>query len=202
MGAEIGVMIALTALSTATSVAAAGQANKQQRAIADYQNRQKELAFRKSVAFNKATGQIKAAEEKRVLQLKYDLMKGASTASAAERGTLESNTQASILNSLGYQAARESAKITMEQNLADLGYSINAQPQWSVAGSQSTFLAGIQGGLQGLQLGLSVAGGMNDLNTANQIQGIGGGGGGAATTIPEVPNPVTGGAFGGSGPGS
>jgi len=173
MGAEIGVAILLTAASTAVSLGAAAQANRQQAAMAEYQNRQKELAYRKSVAFNRAAGEIKAIEQRRTLQLKYDLMKGASLAQGAERGTLESRVQDQTLNALGYNVARESAKITMEQELADLGFQINAQPQWSVAGSQNLLLAGIQGGLQGLQLGMSVAGGMNDLNTAQAAQNAG-----------------------------
>lgn len=180
MGAEIGVAIALTAASAAVSVASATQANRQQAAIAEYQNRQKELAYAKSIAYNRAAGQIKATEERRNLQLKYDLMKGASIAQGAERGTVESRVQDATLNALGYSAARESAKISMEQDLADLGFQINAQPQWSVAGSQSAFLAGIAGGLQGLGLGMQVAGGMNDLSTANTLRTGGGG-----TTAPS-----------------
>jgi hypothetical protein len=60
----------------------------------------------------------------------------------------------------------------MESNLADLGFQINATPQWSVAPSQNMFLSGIQGGLQGLQLGMNVAGSMNSMDRAGQIQGI------------------------------
>ena len=192
MGAEAALAIALTAISTGVSVGMASQANAQQKAIAEYQNRQKELAYRKSVAFNRATGEIKAAEQKRVLQMRYDLMKGASEASAAERGTLESQTQVSILNALGYQTARESAKITMEGNLADLGFQINAQPQWNVASSQNTMLGGIAGGLQGLQLGLNVAGSYADSQAASQIQAAGG----VGTQTTNVSTPVdTGGLY-------
>lgn len=171
MGAEVAIIGGLTALSSAVSIAATAQSNATQRRIAEYQNRQKELAYRKSVAFNRAAGEIKAAEDKRTLQIKYDLMKGASLAQGAERGTLESRVQEQTLNALGYNVSRESAKIEMERNLADLGFQINAQPQWSVAGSNSAFLAGIQGGLQGLQLGMSVAGGLGDLRTTQAAQG-------------------------------
>lgn len=182
-GMEIPVIIGLTALSTGVSVAMSAQANRQAKAIAEYQNRQKALAYAKSVAYNRAVGQVKAAEDKRTLQLKYDLMRGASLAQGAERGTLESRVQDVVLNSLGIGVARESSKIELEREMADLGYQINAQPQWNVAGGQSTFLSGIAGGLQGLQLGLSVAGSIGDYNTQQALQrnastagGTGGGG--------------------------
>jgi len=172
MGTEflIGTIIASTIASIGTSVAMANQANKQQSALAEYQNRQRELAYAKSMAFNRASQEVKAAELKRNLQMKYDLMRGASEAQGAERNVLESRVQEAIVNSLGYTVAREGAKIETEKELGLLGQSINQMPQWVVGESTSVFLNGLQGGIQGFQNGINMASAMNNLNTAQQFQ--------------------------------
>jgi len=172
MGTEflIGTIIASTIASIGTSVAMANQANKQQSALAEYQNRQRELAYAKSMAFNRASQEVKAAELKRNLQMKYDLMRGASEAQGAERNVLESRVQEAIVNSLGYTVAREGAKIETEKELGLLGQSINQMPQWVVGESTSVFLNGLQGGIQGFQNGINMASAMNNYNTAQQFQ--------------------------------
>lgn len=192
MGTEFIVgMIISTAVSVGTSVALSAQANSQQKALAEYQNRQRELAYAKSMAFNRATAEVKAQEQKRMLQARYDLMRGASEAQGAERGVLESRVQDAVLNSLGYAAARESAKITTEQELGILGQGINSQPQWMMAGSENLFLNGVQGGIQGFMNGLNIAQAANNLNTANAMYGIGSSGvpiGSSGVVMPSGPS--------------
>lgn len=176
MGTEfiVGAIIStvLAGASTAVSVTMANQANAQARAMAEYQNRQRELAYAKSMAFNRASAQVRAAELKANLQMKYDLMRGASEAQGAERGTLESRVQDAVLNSLGYAATRESAKITTEAELGLLGQSINQQPQWVVPNQESVFLNGIQGGIQGFMNGINLAESINNMGAASTIAGI------------------------------
>ena len=162
----LGAIIASTIASVGTSVAMANQANKQQAAMAEYQNRQRELAYAKSMAFNRASQEVKAAELKRNLQMKYDLMRGASEAQGAERNVLESRVQEAVLNSLGYAVAREGAKIETEKELGLLGQSINQAPQWVVGSSESTFLTGLQGGIQGFMNGLNMAGAYSNIQGA------------------------------------
>jgi len=170
MGTEfvIGALLttALTAASTGVSVAMANQASKQSAAMAEYQNRQRELAYAKSMAFNRASQEVKAAELKRNLQMKYDLMRGASEAQGAERNVLESRVQEAVLNSLGFTVAREGAKIETEKELGLLGQSINQMPQWVVGNTESAFLSGIQGGIQGFANSINVMQGISNIQQA------------------------------------
>lgn len=186
----LGAIIASTIASVGTSVAMANQANKQSAAMAEYQNRQRELAYAKSMAFNRASQEVKAAELKRNLQMKYDLMRGASEAQGAERNVLESRVQEAVLNSLGYAVAREGAKIETEKELGLLGQSINQMPQWVVGSQESVFLNGLQGGIQGFMNGLNMAGSYSNIQSAqaasqafNAYGGAMGGGNPSRATI-------------------
>jgi hypothetical protein len=160
--------IALAAISAATTVAASASQNKQQRRIADYQNFQQKAAYEKTLAVSKAQGEITAAEKRRQIQNRTDTYKGAIAASAAERGVAGGRSTLALTNSISIQAARESAKVSLEQNLNQQNLAISALPQWQVAQSSSPFLAGIQGGLQGLSMGMSLMQGQQGLDRAKQ----------------------------------
>lgn len=168
---KLAVPLLLTAASAAVSVAGTMEANKQQAAMVQYQNQQKKLAFERSLAYNRAVNEIKAQDQKQALAMRYDAMKGASVAQGAERNVIESRSQSQLMNALGYMASRESAKISMERNLADLGYEINAQPQYGVAGSSSPWLAGVAGGLSGLNMGINVSSAMQQYNASQTMLG-------------------------------
>lgn len=166
--------VALTVASTAVSVAAAARSNRQQRKIAEYQNAQQKLAYEKTLAASRAQGELTAAEKRRQNQNRYDAYRGAIAATAAERGAGSSRSTLALQSSLGIQAARESAKISMEQNLNQQSLAISAMPQWQVAQSSSPFLAGIQGGLQGLSMGIGLMQGQQSLDLAKQQAALSG----------------------------
>jgi len=173
------VTIGLVVASTAASVGASVDASRRAKNIAAYQNAQQKAAFEKSLAVQKSQGAITAQERRRQIQARYDAYKGATKASGAERGVADSRTQQALIGSLGIQTARESAKVTLEQILNSQNYAISNQPMWQVGQSGNAFLSGIQGGLQGLSLGMSLQGAQADLNTANQIAAVNQGGTGA-----------------------
>ena len=175
MGPELAVMAAITVASTAASIAASAQQGSASRKQAAYMNAQQAAAYAKSIAVNQAQSDITAQERRRQLQARYDAFKGAAEVSAAERGVTGSRSAVAVQSSLGVLAARESAKISMENALNQQSFAASNQPMWQVGQSTSPFLAGIQGGLQGLGLGLGVASSMNQLNAANQLQGLGSG---------------------------
>jgi surface antigen len=62
----------------------------------------------------------------------------------------------------------------MENNLNQQNLAISAMPQWQVAQSSSPFLAGIQGGLQGLSMGMGLMQGQQSLNLAQQQAALNG----------------------------
>lgn len=164
--------VAIGAASTAVSVAASASQNKQQRKIADYQNSQQKAAYEKTLAVSKAQGEITAAEKRRQIQNRYDTYRGAIVSSAAERGVAGSRSTLALTNSISVQAARESAKVSLEQNLNQQNLAISAMPQWQVAQTSSPLYAGIQGGLQGLSMGMSLLQGQQGLDLAKQQAAI------------------------------
>lgn len=176
MGAELAVMAAITVASTAASIAASAQQGSASRKQAAYMNAQQAAAYAKSVAVNQAQSNITAQERRKQLQARYDAFKGAAAVSAAERGVAEGRSAQALQSSLGIMVARESSKISMENALNQQSFAASNQPMWQVGQSTSPFLAGIQGGLQGLGLGLGVAGSMSQMNAASQLQGLGSGG--------------------------
>lgn len=172
MGAEA---IAITLASTALSAASAAATGRQSRKIAEFQNAQQRLAYEKTLAVAKTQGEITSAERRRQIQGRYDAFKGASAVSAAERGVAGSRTQAAIMSSLGTSAVRESAKVSMEQQLGLQNLAISALPQWQVGQSTSPIFAGIQGGLSGLSMGMGIEQGKQSLDISKQMaaaQGI------------------------------
>jgi hypothetical protein len=162
------IAVAITAVTTAASVASSAMQNKQQRKIADYQNAQQKQAYEKTLAVSKAQGELTANEKRRQNQNRYDAYRGALAATAAERGVGTSRSTMALQSSLGIQAARESAKISMENNINQQSMAISNTPQWQVAQSSSPFLAGIQGGLQGLSMGVGLMQGQQSLDLAQQ----------------------------------
>lgn len=164
--------VAISAVSTVASVASSAYQNKQQKKMADYQNAQQKMAYEKTLAASRAQGELTAVEKRRQIQNRLDAYQGALQASAAERGTGSSRSTAALQNSFSIQAARESAKVSMEQDLNQQNLAISAMPQWQVAQSSSPFLAGIQGGLQGLSMGMSLMQGQQSLDLARQQAGI------------------------------
>lgn len=173
MGPEF--IVPMIIASTATSVAGTAYTNIQNKKIAEYQNAQQKAAYEKTLAVSKAQGEITAAERRRQIQGRYDAYRGAIAVSAAERGASQSQSTYALNSALGIQAARESAKVSMEQQLGLQNLAISAMPQWQVAQSMSPFLAGIQGGLQGLSMGLSLQQGFTGLDYQRQMaaaQGI------------------------------
>lgn len=164
------VAVAIAAASTAASVASSAVQNKQQKRIAEYQNAQQKQAYEKTLAVSKAQGELTSAEKRRQNQNRYDAYRGALAATAAERGVGSSRSTQAIQSSLGIQAARESAKISMENNLNQQSMAISNMPQWQVAQSSSPFLAGIQGGLQGLSMGVGLMQGQQSLDIAKAAQ--------------------------------
>lgn len=158
--------VALTGVSTAVSVASSAYSNKQSKRTAEYQNAQQKLAYEKTLAVSKAQGDITAAEKRRQIQSRSDVYRGVMATSAAERGVAGSRSSMALMNSLGIQAARESAKVSMEQQLNQQNLAISSMPQWQVAQSSSPFLAGIQGGMQGLSMGMSLLQGQQGLDAA------------------------------------
>lgn len=172
MGIEItaGTVIA-AAVSAAASAGSAIYATNQSKAAAKYANQQKKAAYEKGVAVNRANAQISNLEKQRMLQDRYEQIQGAMKVSGSERNVLGGRTSFALNNSLGIQAARESAKASMESRLGIQSYGISNAPQWMLGQSQSAFLGGIQGGLQGLQLGLQMQGASDSLANTTSLSG-------------------------------
>ena len=168
MSIEIALMIA----GLVTSVAGSVTAQKQAAGAAKYANAQKRAAYEKSVAVQRAQTQVTSLEKKRMIQDRYEAFMGATKVSGADRNALGGRTETSLMQSLGIQAARESAKVSMEQRLGAQSFSISNTPQWMVSQSTSPILDGIQGGLQGLQLGLGLQGQIDQNNTTTQVQNV------------------------------
>lgn len=167
-------VVALTILSSAVQVASSMQQSRNSRRIAEYQNAQQKLAYEKTLAASRAQGELTAVEKRRQIQNRYDAYRGAMAVSAAERGA-GGRTQDALASALSIQVARESAKVSMEQELNMQSLEISATPQWQVGQSSSAFLAGIQGGLQGLSMGMSLMQGQEQLELAQataRAQGI------------------------------
>jgi hypothetical protein len=167
-GMEAPLIIGLFAASTAVSVGSSMYASKQSKDAAAYQNAQQQAAYAKTVAVQREQGRIQAIEKRSQIQSRYDAYKGAVATSDAERGVGDSRSTEQLGTALGIQAARESAKVSLEEQLGAQSFAISNMPQWQVGQSSSPFLAGIQGGLQGLQLGLSVTGSINQNALAQQ----------------------------------
>lgn len=168
-------VVPLIIASTAASVAGTAYTNIQNKKIAEYQNAQQRAAYEKTLAVAKAQGEITAAERRRQIQGRYDAYRGAIAVSAAERGVSQSQSTYALTSALGIQTARESAKVSLEQQLGMQNLAISAMPQWQVAQAQSPFLAGIQGGLQGLSMGMSLSQAQQSLDLQRQMaaaQGI------------------------------
>ena len=108
--ATLGIdLILMTVIMAAASAAQAAAAQAAARKAADAQNAQMKDAQAKSMAVNKAQGDISAAEKRRAIQNRYDAYKGATKASSAERGLDSgSRTTTALMNALGIGAARES----------------------------------------------------------------------------------------------
>jgi hypothetical protein len=175
-----GEALILTAISTAASVGASIDNARRAKAVAEYQNRQQKSAYEKSKAVNEAQSSIMAADKRKQIQARYDAYRAASKTAAAERGVSTSQSSAAIVNAFGFQAAQESAKVSMQESLGMQNFAISNMPQWQVGQSGSALFAGIQGGLQGLSLGLSYQSASSANAAANRQAGIG-------TTIPEAP---------------
>lgn len=164
--------ITLGIASAALSVASAAQANKNAKDVASYQNAQQRGAYAKAVAVNAAQGAVTATEKRRQIQNRYDAYRGATITSAAERGMAFSQSTTSLMSSLGIQASRESAKTTMEQLLNQQAFAVSNMPQWQVSQSTSPFLAGIQGGLQGISMGYGLMASQSQLDTSRMLSSI------------------------------
>ena len=158
--ATLGIdLILMTVIMAAASAAQAAAAQAAARKAADAQNAQMKDAQAKSMAVNKAQGDISAAEKRRAIQNRYDAYKGATKASSAERGLDSgSRTTTALMNALGIGAARESSKVSMEAALNSQAFGISSTPLWQTSQSSGlmTGLSGLQGGLQGLSMGMSM----------------------------------------------
>lgn len=175
MGIEstlLAISIGVSAAGAAASVGSSIQQGNASRKMAAYQNAQQAAAYAKSVAVNQAQSNVTAMERRRQLQARYDAFKGATAVSAAERGVADSRSSMSLQSSLGIMAARESAKISMENALNQQSFAASNTPMWQVGQSTSPFLSGIQGGLQGLGLGLGLASSISQLQAANSLAGL------------------------------
>lgn len=162
MGIEIGLMAASLAVSAASAM---GQ-SRQSKGMAAYQNAQQKAAYEKTLAVSRAQGAVTAAERRRQIQSRYDAYRGATAVSAAERGVSSSRTTQALMSSLGIQASRESAKVSLEEALNQQSFAISNMPQWQVGQSTSPILAGIQGGLQGLSMGIGIRQSQQSLDIA------------------------------------
>lgn len=171
--AEATLAVAISGL--VTSVAGSIQSQQQAAGAVKYANAQKRAAYEKSVAVQRAQAQVSGLEKKRMIQDRYEQFMGATRVSGADRGALGGRTETQLMQGLGISAARESAKVSMEQRLGSQSFAINSTPQWMVSQSSSPIMAGIEGGLQGLQMGLGLQGQVDQNNTVNQVQNVGGG---------------------------
>ncbi len=162
MGTELA--IAGLIMSAASAVYSNTASSKQ----AKFANAQRRDAYEKGKAVQRAQAQVSALEKRRMIQDRYEQFKAATTVSSAERGATGGRTEQALMSSLGIQAARESAKVSMEGRLGEQNFSISNQPQWQYGQSTSPYLAGIQGGLQGLQMGLGIEGAQAQLDAAAQ----------------------------------
>lgn len=172
MGLEISAgAVMIAAASAAASAGSALYANNQSKAAAKYANQQKKSAYEKGMAVNRANAQISNLEKQRMLQDRYEQIQGAMQVSGAERNVLGGRTAFALNNSLGIQAARESAKASMESRLGVQSYGISNMPQWMLGQNQSAILGGFQGGLQGLQMGLQMQGSSDSLANTTSLSG-------------------------------
>lgn len=161
----------IAAASAAATAGSAMYASKQSSAAVKYANQQKKAAYEKGMAVNRANAQISALEKQRMIQDRYEQFKGAMQVSGSERNVTGGRTSFALMNSLGIAATRESAKTSMESRLGVQSYNISNMPQWQVGQSQSAIFSGIQGGLQGLQMGMGMQGSSDSLANTTLLGG-------------------------------
>jgi len=161
-GGLTAALIATTLASTAASVT-----------IAEQQNDAIEEAARREAETNKALAQAGASRSRAEVARNFDAMVGSSLATSAEQGTVGSQLETARTTSLAGAASRGVENIAFDLFNANTMFGVRQFNALSQRGNVG--MAGVQGGLAGIQTGLSL---YNGFQNAQATPGGGGGGGG------------------------
>lgn len=143
-----------TALIVGGLTAAAGAVisnemqSEQNEKIADAANRTRET--------NRALSRKAASESRAAVARQFDALAGASRVKSAETGTAGSRTQLDRIRSIFADTDRQTGNV--DSNLFNTNAQIDSRYYNAMLQQGNTGLASLQGGLQGLQLGLSLYG--------------------------------------------
>ena len=138
-----------TALSSAASVA-----------IAEEQNDAIEKAARREAETNKALAQAGASRSRAEVARNFDAMVGSSLATSAEQGTVGSQLETARTTSLAGAASRGVEDIAFDLFNANTMFGVRQFNALSQRGNVG--MAGVQGGLAGIQTGLSLYNGFQN----------------------------------------
>lgn len=156
----IGIMAAGAGISALMS----SSANKKAKREAAERTRRAQAAASLTRQVNIPIQRAQAAQQREKVSRDTNLLLGQLVVSAAERGVLEAQSTdqgiQTILQGMSYNLSQINANRYMaeQQILAQTQYPEVYTPQ-----TQNVFLAGLQGGLSGLSMGLSITGGLREL---------------------------------------
>jgi len=156
--------VAIGGASLGLSIFGSSSANKRARREAEERNRRAAAAAKLTREVNIPIQRAQAAQQREKVSRDTNLLLGQLVVSAAERNVLESQSTEqgiqTILQGMSYNLSQINANRYMaeQQILAQTQYPEIYTPQ-----TQNVFLAGLQGGLSGLSMGLSITGGLREL---------------------------------------
>lgn len=175
------VTVGIMAAGAGISAMMASSANKKAKREAAERTRRAQAAATLTREVNIPIQRAQAAQQREKVSRDTNLLLGQLVVSAAERGVLESQSTEqgiqTILQGMSYNLSQINANRYMaeQQILAQTQYPEVYTPQ-----TQNVLLTGLQGGLQGLSMGLSVSSGLRELYPQTF-----GGMGGSSTFVPQ-----------------
>jgi hypothetical protein len=164
------VTVGIMAAGAGLSMLSASSANKAAKREAEARTRRAAAAAKLTRDVNIPIQRAQAAQQREKVSRDTNLLLGQLVVSAAERGVLESQSTEqgiqTILQGMSYNLSQINANRYMAEQ------QILAQTQYPDVYSyqpQNVLLAGLQGGLQGLSMGMDVAAGMRAAFPPSQV---------------------------------
>lgn len=158
------VTVGIMAAGAGISALMASSSNKKTKREAAERTRSAAAAARLTREVNIPIQRAQAAQQREKVSRDTNLLLGQLVVSAAERGVLEAQSTEqgiqTILQGMSYNLSQINANRYMaeQQILAQTQY-----PEVYTAPQQNVLLSGLQGGLSGLSMGLSISGGLREL---------------------------------------
>lgn len=163
--------IGIMAASTGLSIYGASQSNKAQKKQVEAYNRRSLAAAQATRDVNIPMQRYEAAVARQKTSRDSSLLLGQLVVSAAERNVLDSGSTESGINALVQSMSNNLQVINMNRYFSEQQILAATQyPTIQQYTPQNVGLAGAQGALSGLSMGLGVAGGMSDLGLINKAR--------------------------------